>query len=463
MKLDTLYARLPVPAQHVAVTAYGLYWKWLRFGPGYRGELEGFLARERWSREQFETWQRARLREVLGICADRVPYYRSSWSDSVRTAARRGELAAVPMLEKDPLRKDARAFVRDDVAEDRELTFNTSGTTGTPLRSFWTVRELRRSIALREARSLRWAGVSYRVPRATLASRLVEPDPASRGPYYRYNAAEHQVYLSSFHVSPDSAPLYARALARHHVRWLTGFVGTSAILARFLIEQKVKVEPLTAFISTSEVLSPEQRDIIARAFGCRVFEEYSTVDSALFAGECEAGGLHVSPDVGVIEILRPDGSPAEPGEAGEVVTTCLLRDYQPLIRFRIGDVAAWTGEPCRCGRAMPTLREVVGRVEDVIVGPDGRAGVRLDRLFTEQPNIRQAQIIQETPDRLRVLIVPAPEFGEAEVRNIVLRARERMGPSVQVTVETVERIPLTAAGKFRAVLSHVRERPNAGT
>jgi len=112
---------------------------------------------------------------------------------------------------------------------------------------------------------------------------------------------------------------------------------------------------------------------------------------------------------------------------------------------------------------MPTLREVVGRVEDVIVGPDGRAGVRLDRLFTEQPNIRQAQIIQEAPDRLRVLIVPAPEFGEAEVRNIVLRARERMGPSVQVTVETVERIPLTAAGKFRAVLSHVRERPNAGT
>lgn len=458
--LERIYAALPVPAQHAAVSAWGFWWKRLRFGPGYAESLRDYLSRDRASASDFAAWQSARLREVLTLAADRVPYYRSAWSERERAAARRGELAAIPLLEKDPLRADPRAFVREDSHPKKELTFNTSGTTGTPLRSFWTVREFRRAIALREARSLRWAGVSYALPRATIASRLVEPDTESRGPFYRYNAAEHQVYLSAFHVRPDTAQQYADAMARHGVRWMTGFVATSATLARFLLEARATVSPLTAFISTSETLSREQRDTIARAFKCRVFEEYSTVDSALFASECNEGALHVSPDVGVLEILRPDGSACAPGEVGEVVTTCLLRDHQPLIRFRIGDMAMWSGSSCACGRAMPTLREVTGRVEDVIIGPDGREAVRLDRLFTEQPNIRQGQIIQEAADRIRVLVVPADGFSETEEREIVTRAHQRLGDGVTVIVERVERIPLTKAGKFRAVVSHVR--PSGG-
>ncbi len=88
----------------------------------------------------------------------------------------------------------------------------------------------------------------------------------------------------------------------------------------------------------------------------KVYEEYSTVESALFASECEYGRLHVSPEVGIVEILRPDGTPCEPGEIGEVVATCLFRSYQPLIRFKLGDLTAWDPEPCPCGRQMPVIK-----------------------------------------------------------------------------------------------------------
>ena len=145
--------------------------------------------------------------------------------------------------------------------------------------------------------------------------------------------------------------------------------------------------------------------------------------------------------------------PCEPGEVGEVVGTSLLREYQPFIRYRLGDFAAWDPEPCPCGRAMPVIKEVVGRVEDVVVGPDGRQMVRFGGVFSNQPHVREGQIIQETLDRIRVKIVAANEFGPADVQDIIGRVQQRLGPETEVIVETVDRIPRNKAGKFQAVVS----------
>ena len=158
-----------------------------------------------------------------------------------------------------------------------------------------------------------------------------------------------------------------RALEKHHVRWLTGYAVSYYLLAKIILEQGLKAPPgIKAIITTSEKVTFEMRQTMEQAFHCKVFEEYSTVENVLFASECEHGRLHVSPDVAVVEILRPDGSACLPGEAGEVVATSLMRTYQPLIRFRLGDMAMWDAEPCPCGRQMPVIKEVIGRIEDVV-------------------------------------------------------------------------------------------------
>lgn len=198
------------------------------------------------------------------------------------------------------------------------------------------------------------------------------------------------------------------------------------------------------------------RQTMQEAYKCRVYEEYSTVENALFASECEHGRLHVSPDVSVLEILRPDGSACLPGEEGEVVTTCLSRTFQPLIRFRLGDMAMWDDEPCPCGRSMPVIKEVLGRVEDVVVGPDGRQMVRFHGVFVDQPHIQEGQIVQEALDRILVRVVPTPAFDERDVEVVVRRIRQRLGDTVQVRVERVESIPRTSAGKFKAVISRIK-------
>ncbi|MGH9365055.1 MAG: phenylacetate--CoA ligase family protein [Thermoanaerobaculia bacterium] len=450
---EGLYERLPVLGQHAAVSLYGVYWHWRRFGPGFRRAAAEYRIRERFRAEQWRAWQQQRVTELLSVAATEVPYYRGAWTASEKAAARAGRLEEIPLLEKEPLRAEPEAFLREGWRPRRRYAFATSGSTGTPIVSIWTGAEIRDSMALREVRSARWAGVSFSQPRATFSGRLVEPNPESTGPYYRFNLAERQAYMSAFHLRSDTASAYVDVLRRHRIAWLTGYAVSYYLLARLILEQRLNVPPLRAVITTSEKVTCDMRTVMEAAYGCRVYEEYSTVENALFASECEAGRLHISPDAGIVELLRSDGSPCRPGEVGEVVATCLMRHYQPLIRFRLGDLAQWEAASCECGRAMPVLKDVVGRIEEVVTAPDGRQMVRFHGIFVDQPHIREGQIVQETLHRIRVKVVPVDGFGSRDAEDIVRRVRRRLGPQVEVIVEPVPEIPRTAAGKFRAVVS----------
>jgi len=458
---DSLYTKLPVMAQHAVVTAYGLYWRQLRFGPGYPQFVQGYLERERFTKDQWLVWQAEQLKSLLPVCINHIPYYRDHWTETQKRAALNGNLNVLPLLEKEPIRANPKAFLREDMHPSRPQVFLTSGSTGTPISCYYTIPELRQSMALREVRSARWAGVSFKQARATFSGRMVEPDPDSKGPFYRFNATEKQVYFSPFHLRPDTTSFYLHALEKYHVRWLTGYAVSYYLLAKFILEQGLTVPAgIKAIITTSEKVTPEMRQTMEKAFHCKVFEEYSTVENVLFASECEHGRLHVSPDVAVVEILRPDGSPCQPGEAGEVVATGLMRTYQPLIRFRLGDMAMWDVEPCPCGRQMPVIKEVLGRIEDVVVGPDGRQMVRFHGVFVNQPHVREGQIIQESLDFIRVRVVPADGFGAQDIHDIVHRVQQRLGEQVRVEVESVTEIPRTKAGKFQAVVSNLKNKAN---
>lgn len=454
-KFDDIYSTLPVWAQNVAVTGYGAYWHWLRFGGSYQERKASYLEREHYDADSWHEYQQWALTQLLTHAAEQIPYYKRAWDKQQIEAARSGDLSGLPLLEKDPLRADPYDFVAPGLRNQLHWKFYTSGSTGTPIATLWTAGEIRDSLAVRETRSATWAGVSFRLPRATFSGRLVEPDPNSKGPFYRYNAAEKQVYFSPFYLRPDTAHFYLTALKKHQIQWMTGYAVSYFLLAQFILDAKLEVPPLKAIITTSEKLTPEMRAVMEKAYHCRIYEEYSTVENALFASECEHGRLHVSPDVGIVEILRPDGSLCKLGEVGEVVTTCLMRFYQPLIRFRLGDLAAWDPEPCICGRSMPVIKEVVGRIEDIVIGPDGRQMVRFHGIFVHQPHIIEGQIIQVALDRICVKVVPTGDFNEEDKIDVINRVQQRLGKNVHVEVDIVDSILRTSNGKFKAVISKI--------
>ncbi|MDX1980488.1 MAG: hypothetical protein SFV51_09490, partial [Bryobacteraceae bacterium] len=185
------------------------------------------------------------------------------------------------------------------------------------------------------------------------------------------------------------------------------------------------------------------------------FEEYGSVENCILATECEHGSLHVNPDFGIIEIVDPEGNAVPPGVPGRVIATGLLNQTQPLIRYEIGDVAAWSAKKCACGRDhLPVIEEVIGRLEDVVIGPDRREMVRFHGIFVDLPHVLEGQVIQEELDRFTVKVVAPDGITPKEEDTIRARFEQRLG-KVRVNIENVSSIPRTERGKFRAVISHV--------
>ena len=189
-------------------------------------------------------------------------------------------------------------------------------------------------------------------------------------------------------------------------------------------------------------------------------DTYGMAEIAAAASECEQGRLHLWPEAGHVEIMADWADEVLPeGDAGRLVATGLLNADMPLIRYDTGDRATMAGDACACGRSLPVLRAIEGRADDVIVTPDGRAIGRLDPVFKADLPIREAQIIQEEADVLRVLYVPTAAYTAHDGTMLVQRIHDRTGAGMTVILEEVAAVPRAANGKFRAVISRVGARP----
>ena len=142
---DPLYEKIPVSAQHMAVSLFGLYWRQLRFGGGFSQFVTQYQIREHWTKTDWQPWQNEQLCSLLNACVEHVPYYRDNWRDMEKQAAREGSLSELPLLEKDSIRAHPQAFLREDMHPRKPQVFLTSGSTGTPISSYYTIPELSQS------------------------------------------------------------------------------------------------------------------------------------------------------------------------------------------------------------------------------------------------------------------------------------------------------------------------------
>ena len=301
--------------------------------------------------------------------------------------------------------------------------------------------------------------MDYALPRATFSGRRVAPAADSQGPFHRYNAVERQVYLSPYHLGPATVAAYVEAFRSHRPRWLTGYAGSIALLARLAVEQRLEFEPLTAVITAAEPVPPSLRADCLPVFGCRVTEEYGLIEQTAFALECEEGSLHLSPDAALVEILDEHNQPCAPGTVGEIVGTSFVREAQPLIRYRTGDLGALSPDGCACGRETPVLSSVEGRVDDVVVTPDGRRVGRLSTVPKNLPGLVACQFVQERPDRIAAHVVCEGELRPETAEALRTRLRERLGSAMEVHVEQVapSALELTPRGKIRGVVSRIAD------
>lgn len=461
-RLLNLYHALPSPLRFTAATAHGAYLRWWRYGPRTDSLCAEALGRDSWTAEQWEKWREERLAYLLDRAARRVPYYRRHWSERRRLGDRASWdlLANWPILEKDVLRANAADFVADDRSVSRMFHDHTSGTSGKSL-DLWQSRDTVQAwYALFEARCRQWNGVTRDDRWAIIGGQLIAPVEQATPPFWAWNASLHQLYLSAYHLAPRHMVSYIDALRTYRVRYVVGYPSALHALARESLRQRLETPPLASILTNAEPLLPGQRAEIEEAFRCPVRETYGMAEIVTGASECSKGRMHIWPELGEIEVI---GANIADGEVGELVCTGLLNDDMPLIRYRVGDRAALApaGESCACGRKLPILRSVEGRVDDALLTADGRIVGRLDPIFKSGLPILEAQIIQEALTVIRIRYVPSEGFSAASGQSLVARVRDRLG-AVEVVLEELEAIPRTSNGKFRAVICNLSREERAG-
>jgi phenylacetate-CoA ligase len=230
------------------------------------------------------------------------------------------------------------------------------------------------------------------------------------------------------------------------------------ILARRVLEQG---DPLRAVASWSggNTLYPTYREAIESAFACRLHTRYSCEEVGSIAFECpEAGALHVAAESAIVEVVREDGTPADPGELGRVLVTGLRNRAMPIVRYELGDrVVAPDDTPCPCGRSLPLLGELVGRSNALLVTSEGGfvPPNRVAAVFwAAADSVLEFRVAQARDRRLRVTVVQRDEPDPGAVRSrIAVELDLLLGFAGATTVERVDEIGLDPLEKLAHVTS----------
>ncbi len=445
--LLNIYHRLPGWMRSGAVRLHGFHLRSWRFGPETPQLMEEALERDYWSHEQWQEWKRKQLAFVLERAATCVPYYRNQWAErrSQGDLSSWLELENWPILDKEAVRSSPRDFVADDCDPKRMFYGHTSGTTGTPI-DLWRSRKTMRTLyALSSSRTRGWHGVETEDRWAKLGGQVVTPGRQKEPPFWVWNGALKQLYMSSYHLAPALIGHYLDALVSHRITYLFGYTSSVFALAQEMIRLGRKDIKLKVVITEAEPLFKHHRRVIEEAFQCSVRETYGMGEQVTAASECGSGALHQWPEIGHVEVIGDSGTIGE-SEFGDLVCTSLLNSDMPLIRYRVGDRGRLSTESCECGRSLPTMEIVEAGSYDLLITHDGRRILGLEDVFFNMP-IRQAQIVQERLDLIRARYVPAPGFTADSARSIVKAVQARM-KGVEVILEPVGEIPRAANGKF---------------
>lgn len=459
--IDKIYEQSPVWAQNIGISLFGYHWQKRRFGGVFEEELRQVKLRESYTSAQWRSYQTRQLRQLLLHAWETVPFYRAKYNDIGLSIEKiklfeLEDLSALPFLEKDELRQYGTTDLLSSKREKKGAFYSSSGSTGTPTQILFSEAMHQRWSAAFEARIRHWAGLSRKDARGMIGGRRVVREGISKGPFYRYNFFEKQVYFSAYHLSAATAPDYLEGIRNHQLQYMTGYAMSNYFLARFIEESGLSAPPLKAVITSSEKLTNEMRETFKRVYHCKSYDSYSGVEACGMISENEHGQLLVSPDVGIIEILKEDGSKCAPGETGEAVCTGLINYDQPLIRYRIGDLLCLGRDQSpKCGRNMPVIDEISGRIEDTVIGLDGREMVRFHGIFVQIAAIVEGQIIQHTLRDFEIRVVVSKPLKQDEIIILQQRMRSQLGDIILVINET-ETISRNQNGKFKAVISHVK-------
>ena len=421
-----------------------------------------FLRRsQHWDRATLQSWQLARLNELLRQALDNSDYYRSALSHVRLPLESLDDMQHLPVLTKQQIRENFEPLQCRNMPRSRFVMSRTGGSTGEPTFYFWDKRGMdwnRGSVY----RSAEWAGVA-------LGERTVQMS----GSHYDLTQTQQLfgrivLFLQRYRDYPvafltdELLEQYYQRLCRFRPTSIWGYASGIHAFARYIRKHHpdASFDFLRALITSSETLRPDQRATINQVFGDhKVYDHYGSREMYM-GSECrEHHGYHLHAEVLFVEVVDKDNKACSPGELGRILITDLSNHVFPFIRYEIGDVGVMgDAAPCSCGLTLPRLARVEGRIADVVVLRDRLlTPPNFTILMSDIRGIRSYQIRQDSLDELKVLIVPDTDYTEEVGRYVTGSIAKMAGDGVRIHLEKVAEIAVPESGKRRFIVSSISQ------
>lgn len=420
---------------------------------------------ERWSSDQLLPHQLRRLQQLLGHATSTVPYYRARAEDYAGFLHGEPTLDALrnlPLLSRALVLENTQELRSEEVQREREVVreANSSGSTGRHV-SVLVSRSAARVIDAISERDHRW---HQRDTSSSAAAIRAVPEGSELARRGKHTWGRGGGRLSVLEVHTP---------AREQLDWLLerepAYIATYASNARALLEAArelgVRWGGLREVGTFGEVVDDALRELARQVWSVPLVDAYSCVELGHLALQCpDHPHYHVQSENVLLEVLKSDGSPAEAGEVGRVVVSTLHNFAMPLIRYELGDFAL-LGGPCDCGRGLPVVERIVGRVRNLmrIRSDDGE-----DRLWPRYASnvlgkhfaVRQFRLTQRSYEDFELELVSEPlsDDEEADLRRLVLQQLERNVPyPLNLELRYVSEIQRGPGGKFEDFVCRFRE------
>ncbi len=412
------------------------------------------------SPSQIKELQDEKLRRLIRHAYRSVPFYRQRMQENkLRPEDIRGQedLHKLPLVTKDNVRRHLYFdMLQEGVRHADILKISTSGSTGEPFVCYADRAQLEFRWAA-TLRSQEWTGYRFGDPTVRLWHQTLGMSKSQIAKEFADAFFANRTFIPVFEMSDAKLEEMMRLIERERPVLIDGYAEAFDFLAQYIETRGGLGYRPKALMSSAQTLPKKSREVIEKAFGCKVFDKYGSREFSGIAYESDAHNGHLVVAEGYIVELLVDGRPAQPGEVGELVITDLNNYCMPFIRYRIGDLAeAIVQEPSTCGRGLPRIGDIQGRVQSIIQGTDGHfvPGAFFYHVLKEYDYaIKRFQVVQEESGAIRFFVVKGSRYSDDTLDEVKTLIRRFLGDELRIDVEFVDNVEMVRTGKRLASVS----------
>ena len=405
-----------------------------------------------------------KVERILRHSYENVPYYRETFDkmgirvDDIQTPE---YFRKIPILTKQIIQDNFDNLKASNFSKYEAIENHTGGSTGEPL-TFYQCKDYLNYAAA--GRQLAFAMCGYKMGDKVAYVWGSDYDSRNHTGWRRIvmdRLLNNVLFINTFDLSQEKIEQYLDYLVKWKPHYIWGYASSVSLLAKTAIENKIHEISPKAIQTTAEVLTTEQRELIQEAFQCKVFDRYGCREVSIISHECsEHSELHILATNNYVEFLDENEKPVEVGSSGRIIVTNLNNFAMPFIRYEVGDVGRPSNQVCKCGRGLPLMGMVDGRIVDTIVSPSGKFlhGEFFTHLFYKIEGVKQFQVMQEDKENLLVKIVPMKEFNAEKALPFLRDVIHKHGDEkFKINFQICDFIEPSSSGKFRFTISELNK------